>query len=205
MYSEDEYQKICEDLKEIIIKTGEPLEGNCVYKHLTFEPWDCLKNKRDNYKTVSENKEKICEIGFNAGHSILVMILNNPDAEYILFDLGDHLYSKPCFEYIKNRFKDTKIEMYWGDSTVTMPEYISGNKKCFDLIHIDGCHQSKIYKQDWDNSMTLLCKEGTVIFDDTDSEKVNIFLDSRIEDGEVTENENILKTYGYEHRIFNKI
>lgn len=204
MYSEKEYQKICKDLKEIIVKTGEPLEGNCVYKHLTFEPWDILINKRKNYETVSKNKKNICEIGFNAGHSIVVMLLTNPDAGYTLFDLGDHSYSKPCLKYIKNYFNDTKINIIWGDSTEMFTNYISKNNDKFDLVHIDGSHRSKIYTQDWSNSIKSLESGGAIIFDDSESEKVKKFLDSKIDSGEVYEFLDILKTRGYEHRIFIK-
>ncbi len=204
MYSEEEYQKICNELREIITKTGEPLEGNCLYKHLTFEPWDCLINKRKNYETVSKNKKRICEIGFNAGHSILVMILTNPNAEYVLFDLGNHAYSKPCYDYLKDQFINTKISIYWGNSIETLPEYSCNNKKLFDLIHIDGCHQSKIYTQDWNNSLNVCSNGGTIIFDDSDNEKVTDFLNKKVNDGEVIENLDVLETFGYEHRVFTK-
>jgi predicted O-methyltransferase YrrM len=204
MYSETEYQKICNDLKEIITKTNEPLEGNCVYKHLTFDVWDILINKRKNYETVSTGRKNICEIGFNAGHSIVVMILNNPEAEYVLFDLGVHLYSKPCLKYIKKYFKDTKIDVYWGDSTEMLPKYISQNNAKFDLVHIDGSHRSKIYTQDWNNSITSLKSGGMLIFDDSDSVKVTDFLNSKVISREVTEYLDILKTSGYEHRVFVK-
>ena len=205
MEKEEDYFEICEKLKKIIKKTGEPLEGNCLYKHDSFEKWGCLKNKRINYQNIAKNKDKICEIGFNAGHSFLCMILVNPNAEYTLFDLGKHKYSKPTFNFLKKIFPKTKISMIWGDSTKTIPNFYKKNpKKTFDVIHIDGGHQSKIYIEDWYNSLKLISTDGVLIFDDTDNNKISTFLDNEIKKGKVAETNEFLKTSGYEHRIFIK-
>ena len=34
--------------------------------------------------------DKILEIGFNAGHSALIMLLSNPNAKIVAFDIGSH-------------------------------------------------------------------------------------------------------------------
>src|SRR3989344_2604694 len=156
MEYEKEYSKICDDLKGLIEKTGELLEGNCVYRHMSFDRWDVLLNKRINYQKAVKEKKFICEIGFNAGHSVLAMILANPHAHYVLFDLGIHAYTRPCFEYLKKTFPQTTMEIFWGDSRKTLPVY---HKKypevVFDLVHIDGGHRGEIYTIDWKNSLDV--------------------------------------------------
>lgn len=205
MDNEVEYLEICDELKVIIEKTGEPLEGNCMYQHLSLEPLDCLLNKRMNLQTVSKNKKSICEIGFNAGHSLLAMLLVNPYAKYILFDIGTHKYSKPCFEYLKEKFPKTNIIMVWGDSGITLPEYHKLYPGAtFDVIHIDGSHKYEIYSKDWENSLALVLEGGLIIFDDTDNVKISAFIDSEIEKGVVNEVGSLLETFGYKHRILVK-
>lgn len=206
MDQEEEYLEICEELKKIIEETHEPLEGNCVYKHLSFEVWDCLLNKRKNYRAVVKGKNKICEIGFNAGHSILAMMLVNPSAHYILFDLGIHRYSKLCFEYLKKRLPDVKMEIIWGDSRDTVPIYHLNNPEImFDVVHIDGGHKQEVYSIDWKNSIDISMSGSFLIFDDTDNEKINLFIDTEIKKGIVTEADGFLETFGYEHRILVRV
>lgn len=205
MDQEEKYFKICEELEKIIKETGEPLEGNCVYRHHTLDPWDCLLNKRVNYQRIVRGKKEICEIGFNAGHSLLTMLLVNQDAKYTLFDLGKHAYSKPCLDYIKNIFSNVKIEMTWGDSRITLPKYHSKNPKIkFDVIHIDGGHLYEVYSKDWANSLQMISNKGIIIFDDTYNVKINTFVNKEIEKGIVCEADNFLETFGYKHRILIK-
>jgi len=205
MEHQEEYLKICDDLQELIEKTGEPLEGNCVYRHLSFDKWDVLINKRINYQKAVKEKKIVCEIGFNAGHSILAMILENPKAHYVLFDLGSHAYARPCFEYIKNIFPQTNIEIFWGDSRETLVTYHDEHPEIiFDLVHIDGGHRSEVYLIDWKNSLSVTSTKSLIIFDDTDSIKINTFINKEIEGGIVVEAKGFLKTSGYEHRILEK-
>lgn len=205
MEKEEEYSKICDDLKDLIEETGESLEGNCMYRHLSFDQWDVLLNKRINYQKAVKEKKTICEIGFNAGHSVLAMILVNPHAQYVLFDLGTHAYARPCFEYLKKTFPQTMMEIFWGDSRETLAAYHKEHPEVvFDLMHIDGGHRSEVYTVDWKNSLGVTSPDSLIIFDDTDSAKINTFLDKEVEKGIISEATGFLKTSGYEHRIFER-
>jgi predicted O-methyltransferase YrrM len=205
MEQEDEYLKICDEIKKLIEESGEPLEGNCMYRHLTLEPWDCLLSKRKNYQSIAKGRKMICEIGFNAGHSLLAMMLVNPTARYVLFDLGVHKYAKPCFEYLKKEFPDTQMEIMWGDSRHTIPTYHHENPHIlFDVIHIDGGHKQEVYVVDWENSLNITSSGSILIFDDTDNKKISAFIDKEIEKGIVHEPDGFLETFGYQHRILVK-
>ena len=202
----DDFGKICLEIESIIKEIGEPLEGNCVYEHQTLNQMECLLNKRLNYESLSKKCTSICEIGFNAGHSLLSMMLSNQNAKYISFDLGIHLYSKPCFEFLKNKFSSTHLDIFWGDSRVTIPDFITKNPNTkFDLIHIDGSHRSEVYKEDWKNSLELSHPGTFIIFDDSDNPKISLFIDEQILSGEVIESKEVLETFGYKHRILIKI
>ena len=74
----------------------------------------------------------------------------------------------------------------------------------FDLIHIDGGHQSEVYIVDWKNSLNVTSRGSLIIFDDTDNTKISTFIDREIEKGNVIEAPDFLETYGYKHRILER-
>lgn len=156
------------NIADILNKSGERIEGNLICDissdNLTDE---ANRSKIHNLLKLSEGKSKICEIGVNAGHSLLLMVSSNPTAEYLLFDLGGHGYTRPCVEYIKNAYPSTKITEVYGDSNLTLREYVSSNEpNTFDMIHIDGGHETHTVVNDFIYTQFLLKKDGVVIFDD---------------------------------------
>jgi predicted O-methyltransferase YrrM len=106
------------------------------------------------------------EIGFCAGHSALIMFLANPDIKLTAFDLIYHRYTRPCYEYIKRTFNTSQL--YAGDSRKGVPAFIRdypGHK--FDLIHIDGCHEERYVRADYQNSIWVSRPGTYLVFDDT--------------------------------------
>ena len=79
------------------------------------------------------------EIGFNSGFSTLLMLISNPNIHIFCFDLGEHKYTIPCYEKLKETFGD-RINITIGDSTKTL-QNINDN---YDLIHIDGGHSTEV-------------------------------------------------------------
>ena len=156
------------NIADILNKVGERIEGNLICDISSDNLTDEVnRSKIHNLLKLSEGKSKICEIGVNAGHSLLLMVSSNPAAEYVLFDLGGHRYTRPCVEYIKNAYPSTKITEVYGDSNLTLREYVSSNEpNTFDMIHIDGGHETHTVVNDFIYTQFLLKKDGVVIFDD---------------------------------------
>lgn len=92
-------------LEGIIEATGEPLEGNCVYENQSFQQSPLLASKRRNYAKAAAGARRICEIGFNAGHSAMEFLHASPGSTYVFFDLGEHAYTRPCADYIEAVFQ----------------------------------------------------------------------------------------------------
>lgn len=134
----------------------------------------------------------------NACHSLLLMLIINPTAEYLLFDLGNHKYTLPTFNYIKEQFPDTKINIIFGNSIETISKYIRDSPNdinSYDLIHLDGGHTEDVFSQDYFNSKKLISNKGIVIFDDYDMGDIKNFIDRKINENEIIElnDENIIK------------
>jgi predicted O-methyltransferase YrrM len=153
------------NLLPIIINCGELLEGNIFMLHYTTKYTDVYLNKAKNISNLVLNKniKNVMEIGFNAGFSTLLMLLTNSNMCINCFDLGEHKYTIPCYEQLKETFGE-RINITPGDSTKTLLNVTD----MFDLIHIDGGHSLEVANSDIINSYRLSKKGTILIMDDYD-------------------------------------
>jgi predicted O-methyltransferase YrrM len=164
-------------LLPIIHNCGELLEGNILMIHHTTTYTDVYLNKAKNISNLvlNQNIKNVMEIGFNAGFSTLLMLLTNPNIHMTCFDLGEHKYTKPCYEKLKEIFGE-RISIVIGDSTKTLQTH----NEVYDLIHIDGGHSTEVAQSDIINSYRL-SKQGTIlIMDDYDFSNLHKLWDSYI-------------------------
>jgi predicted O-methyltransferase YrrM len=179
-------------IAKILDNIGERVEGNLICD-ISSSNSVMEKNigKIHNLQTLAKGKNTICEIGVNAGHSLLIMLEQNPTADYTLFDLGNHKYTRPCLDYIKSVYPNTKINIIYGDSLKTLPKFISNNLDTkFELIHIDGGHKTQVVEGDFNHCKQMLDKEGITIFDDYNYEHIKTFLDQKVKNEEIIECQN---------------
>lgn len=205
-----EKQNYLEDLKNIVINSNSYLEGNCFYHHTTLNEYPELYTKQLNLFWCGKQAfENICEIGFNAGHSAMLLLLgrNNTPLNFTVFDIGHHPYVKPCFEYIKSKFSYVNFEYVEGDSTITMPVWINNHSELmykYDVVHVDGGHSEHCILNDMKNAELLVKKNGILIIDDTNSEIINKYVDLYLSTGNYIEL-GLFPTFGYPHRVIKKI
>lgn len=206
----DKKEQLLFDLKNIIIQQNYSLEGNCFYHHSTLNLYPELYSKQLNLFWCGKQATKnICEIGFNAGHSTMLILLGRDDTplNFTIFDIGHHPYTRPCVEYIKKTFSHVNFEYVEGDSTITMPEWINKNTDLlhqYDVVHIDGGHDENCIYNDMKNADLLVKVNGILIVDDTYHEVINNYVNLYISSGKYVEL-NVSKTYGYQHRVIQKI
>lgn len=165
------------NLLPIIHNCGELLEGNIFMIHHTTYYTDEFLNKSKNISNLVLNKniKNVMEIGFNSGFSTLLMLISNPNIHISCFDLGEHKYTIPCYEKLKETFGD-RINITIGDSTKTLQNV----NEIYDLIHIDGGNSTEVADSDIINSYRL-SKQGTIlIMDDYDFSNLHNLWDSYI-------------------------
>lgn len=120
-------------------------------------------------KIINQNPfiKKICEIGFNAGHSSLVFLETKKDIQMLSFDLGSHPYVFKAKQFIDNTFPG-RHKLILGDSRKTVPEYYKNHKtEKFDLIFIDGGHTTDVAFADITNLRKMAHKDTILVLDDT--------------------------------------
>lgn len=194
-------QHYLDDIYNICCNSNENVEGNCFYEHLNINnKVESLITKQMNHFSLGMIHNNIMEIGFNAGHSVLLYLLSNPNSIITIFDLCDHNYTMNCFKYLDQKFPN-RLRMIVGDSTVTIPLFYQQYfypKNSFDLIHIDGCHNKKVANKDFFHCYKMA--SGTIIFDDTNIPELNELFNSYVE-LDIIEELYLYKTSFYEHRI----
>jgi hypothetical protein len=206
----DKIKVITSEIKNIVLESKCEIEGNSFYDDNTLTRNYKQLAKQINLFILGKNApENICEIGFNAGHSTMLMLLgrNKAPIDFTVFDIGYHPYTKPCLEYIKSKFQHVNFEYIEGDSTLTIPTWITKNSiysGLYDVIHVDGGHSEYCITNDMKNADILVRENGIVIIDDTNDHYINKCVDSYLSSGKYKEI-NVLRTLGYPHRIIRKI
>lgn len=202
-------QQLLNDIKQIIVDSNSLLEGNSFYVHESLQLYPDLYTKQLNlFWCGKQALTQICEIGFNAGHSSMLMLLGNNTIpmNFTIFDIGVHSYTLPCIKYIESQFQHIQFEYIEGDSTVTMPKWMEANPTkvgLYDVVHVDGGHSEHCISNDMKNADILLKKGGILIIDDTNMSHINHYVNLYLCDGKYREMD-VLQTKGYPHRIIQK-
>lgn len=200
----DEHANI---LIEIARLTGDNLEGNCFTNHATTDRNEGLLTKRVNLMEVARHGKKILEVGFNAGHSALLLLLGcDPDAEITFLDIGGHPYVYPCFEYLKRVSPSVNRKLIIGNTLHVLPKMVlkEGQRDKYDIIHMDGGHAHECVINDLILLYLLVKPGGYLIVDDADGfilEQVSNFVSLGLLEVE----QNQLATHVYPHIITKKL
>lgn len=197
-------------IEEIVRKSDSPLEGNSVYYHQTLNRFNELLPKQINLFWAGQYATaRICEIGFNAGHSALLMMLDRPNTPitFTVFDIGEHKYMQPSLKYIASQFSHVIIDCIEGDSTQTIPQWIAKHpivRNTYDVVHVDGGHSYHCITNDMKNAVSLVRIGGIIIVDDVYIGYINDVVNQYLETGNFRE-VDCLPTVGYTHRILQRI
>ena len=114
----------------------------------------------------SATVNRICEVGFNGGHSALAMLLSAPKATMISFDLMSKSYTPACHLILRLLFPQRHV-LIEGYSNLTIPRFIQQNlhERC-DLIFIDGGHLEVDALSDLLYVSFLASKQHLLVMDD---------------------------------------
>ena len=140
-------------LNAIVRRSGEALEGDVFYPDLDERyaenpPADDLAPARRNLWRAVRFKERLLEVGVNAGHSALLALSSNPRLEYYGVDILAHSYTIECVDYLKGEFPG-RVHLFPGDSREVMPWLADRRDElAFDIIHVDGGHTDDVCLSD---------------------------------------------------------
>ena len=112
----------------------------------------------------NKNIKNILNIGFNAGHSAELFLINSK-AHVTSIEIENGIHNIKGNEYINSVFEN-RHKLITGNSKDILPILIKENRK-FDLIFIDGDHKYNTVKSDMLNSLKLINSNGYILLDDT--------------------------------------
>jgi hypothetical protein len=163
------FLEILEALNIAVRESQEVIEGNYFYHHQVSElqnsPDPSRCQKRIFLSKTVKGKKSVLEVGFNAGHSALLILSSNPHIKYVGVDIGEHSYTKEAGRILLNHFGN-RFKLIIGDSTDILP-ILKLDKLKFEVIHIDGGHSRDQCLSDLRNATNLLIEEsGQILLDD---------------------------------------
>ena len=84
-------------------------------------------------------KPTVCEIGFNAGLSALLLLESVPNAQVLSFDLGDLPWSRAADAILRKSYGAARFPgVTFGDSKLTIPQMATKRPLRCDLSFVDG-------------------------------------------------------------------
>jgi len=132
--------------------------------------------------------QRICEVGFNAGHSAMLFLAFNEDVSLVSFDLGHHNYSWVAANTMLELFPKRHL-LIIGDSARTLPSFTRAfpDVRC-DVLLVDGGHAFDEAERDLQNGRQLVKRESHIlVVDDTNGEDVRAAWQAVITNGNAVE------------------
>jgi predicted O-methyltransferase YrrM len=171
------------------------VEGNLFGSHhsdpATYpQPGNLLK--RRGVALFAVTRKRILEVGFNAGHSALLMLTVNKELIYTGVDICMNPYVMECYNYLKSQFGD-RLNLMCGDSRKLVPALLETNNR-YDGYIIDGGHNLSIAFDDMENVIAGARNGSILCIDDAGSPNVRVPINYHMLTGDIT---NIVDAKGY--------
>tara|TARA_B100001109_G_scaffold255078_1_gene256633 strand:+ start:180 stop:974 length:795 start_codon:yes stop_codon:yes gene_type:complete len=81
----------------------------------------------------------VCEVGFNAGLSALLLLESMPHARVLSFDLGDFPWARPADAMLRKQYGTARFPgVVFGDAVKRVPEHAAEHAFRCDLVFVDG-------------------------------------------------------------------
>ena len=168
-------------LRDSLIAAGEQpvLQGNVFYHSFqenfwTAEPDPEMEVKRRNLFIVAQNSSHAFEIGVNGGHSLLLMLMANPELKVVGVDICERvqkqwapveIYVEVAGKWLEINFPG-RVKFIKGHSLIETPRYaIENPKRPIDAVHLEGAKVTHVRERC--GIRPVLTPDAFVIHDDT--------------------------------------
>jgi len=125
---------------------------------------ETLKKQEALFNIAKNNDVKnVLEIGVYIGHSLLILLLANPNLKITCID-NDTRFSPKVVSYL-NKVFDNRILFIQGNAQEILP-VLSRLEQTYDIIHIDADHTNEAVTQYYNLSKPLAKQNSYIVFDD---------------------------------------
>jgi len=179
--------QIIRDINAAVIASGEALEGNYCYFHeqpiSERSPPDPRRSwKRQVLRAASRAGYRALEIGFNAGHSAVIMLDANPLLHLTSLDVGSHSYTESCANVVSSYFSE-RFSFRAGRSETQLANIDAEAARQFDVIHVDGGHDEATVIHDFGWVVRNASAGCCIIIDDAYVERIDRSISEAVEAG----------------------
>jgi hypothetical protein len=137
--------------------------GSYLFDGQTYQYQESMYLKQELLYSCVKNVSKILEIGTYMGHSLLIMLLANPNLKITCVDISDE-YTLPAVT-ILNKYFNNNITFIKNDSI----SFLQSTDEKFDFFHVDGCHTNEYITYEFNIIKTKNSRSDNIlqiIFDD---------------------------------------
>jgi hypothetical protein len=161
-----EHKHIFYEIYEACGRTFERPCGSYLFDGQTYRYCDLMYEKQELLYNSVKTAKDVLEIGTYMGHSLLIMLLSNPQLKITCIDISDQ-YALPAVN-ILNKYFNNAIRFIHSDSLSALQKMTDK----FDFFHVDGYH----YNDYITNEFTLIKSLNSmankvlyIIFDDQEN------------------------------------
>ncbi len=194
-------------VNQIVARTapGGRVEGNYCHFHESaitpHTPPDVRRSwKREYLRRAVRGCRSGLEIGFNAGHSAVLILNAEPEMRLASIDIGLHPYTFPCAKAVEALFPH-RFSFHVGDSRQALARI---NAAPLDFVHIDGGHGPEVVAFD----VNWFCENAPVgcrlLLDDAYVEYIGAITDALVSEGRLKRMNAGLPSSG-ENQLFIKV
>jgi hypothetical protein len=140
--------------------------GSYLFDGQTYNYCKLMYEKQELLFNSVKNVRNVLEIGTYMGHSLLIMLLSNPQLKITCIDISDK-YTLPAINVL-NKYFNNAIQFIHSDSLSALKKL----EKKFDFFHIDGHHENNYISNEFNLIKNLNNRPDNilrVIFDDQES------------------------------------
>lgn len=156
-----ENKHIFDELYQACNNTFEKYCGSYLFDGMKYEYCGRMYEKQQLLYDSVKNVNTVLEIGTYMGHSLLIMLLSNPNLKITCIDLYAK-YTKPAVAVL-NKYFNNNITFLNGNSLDVLPKL----KQKFDFFHVDGKHKNLFITKEFNYIINLSTSSTLkIIFDD---------------------------------------
>jgi len=136
--------------------------GSYFFDGQTYNYCDLMYEKQELLYNSVKNVNNVLEIGTYMGHSLLIMLLSNPELKITCIDIDD-TFTRPAVTVL-NKYFNNAITFIHSDSL----NALQNMNQTFDFFHIDGHHDNNYISNEFVYIRKLNSNPDVlkVIFDD---------------------------------------
>jgi hypothetical protein len=156
--------------------------GSYLFNGKTYRYQRETLKKQEALFRVGKASSHILEVGVYIGHSLLILLISNPNLKITCIDIDDR-YSPKVVDYLNEHFGN-RITFHLGDAVGIMKKM---DNNSFDAVHIDADHTLPAVTAQFLAALPLAKLGAYIVFDDYEALRkaidtwINIKILDRIE------------------------